>query len=46
MKQLIALALITVGLGLSARAQEVVYDPVMNIEQSLMKPKTSRNTSP
>jgi predicted nucleic acid-binding Zn-ribbon protein len=33
MKKLIALALITVGIGLSARAQEVVYDPVMNIEQ-------------
>ena len=33
MKKLIALALITVGISLSARAQEVVYDPVMNIEQ-------------
>ena len=33
MKKLIALALIAIGISLSARAQEVVYDPVMNIEQ-------------
>ena len=33
MKKLIALTVITVALAFSARAQEVVYDPVMNIEQ-------------
>jgi hypothetical protein len=35
MKKLIALTVITVSLAFSARAQEVVYDPVMNIEQIL-----------
>jgi len=35
MKKLIALAVVTVSLAFSARAQEVVYDPVMNIEQIL-----------
>ena len=33
MKKLIALALVTVGISLSARAQWVVYDPTMNIQQ-------------
>ena len=35
MKKLIALALVTVGISLSARAQWVVYDPTMNIQQIL-----------
>ena len=33
MKKLIALTLITAGIGLSARAQWIVYDPTMNIQQ-------------
>ena len=33
MKKLIALTLVTVGLGLSARAQWIVYDPTMNVQQ-------------
>ena len=33
MKKLIALALVTVGISLSARAQYIVYDPTMNIQQ-------------
>lgn len=33
MKKLIALALITVGISLSARAQWIVYDPTMNMQQ-------------
>jgi hypothetical protein len=33
MKKLIALALVTVGISLSARAQWIVYDPTMNIQQ-------------
>ena len=35
MKKLIALALVTVGVSLSARAQWIVYDPTMNIQQIL-----------
>jgi hypothetical protein len=35
MKKLIALALVTVGISLSARAQWIVYDPTMNIQQIL-----------
>jgi len=35
MKKLIALAVVTVSLAVSARAQEIVYDPVMNVEQIL-----------
>ena len=35
MKKLIALALLTVSIGLSARAQWIVYDPVSNIQQIL-----------
>ena len=33
MKKLIALAFITVGISLSARAQWIVYDPTMNVQQ-------------
>lgn len=33
MKKLIALALVTAGISLSARAQWIVYDPTMNIQQ-------------
>ncbi|HWD90791.1 MAG TPA: hypothetical protein VG938_00445 [Verrucomicrobiae bacterium] len=33
MKKLIALALVTVGISLTVRAQYVVYDPTMNIQQ-------------
>lgn len=33
MKKLIALALVTVGVSLSARAQWIVYDPTVNIQQ-------------
>lgn len=33
MKRLIALTLVTVGINLSARAQWIVYDPTMNIQQ-------------
>src|SRR6266702_4116942 len=33
MKRLIALALVTVGINLSARAQWIVYDPTSNIQQ-------------
>ena len=33
MKKLIALALVTVGISLSARAQWIVYDPTSNIQQ-------------
>ena len=33
MKKLIALALVTMGVGLSARAQWVVYDPTMHVQQ-------------
>jgi hypothetical protein len=33
MKKLIALALVTVGLSLTARAQWIVYDPTMNLQQ-------------
>jgi len=33
MKKLIALALVAVGISLSARAQWIVYDPTMNIQQ-------------
>jgi len=33
MKKLIALTLVTVGVGLSAQAQWVVFDPTMNIQQ-------------
>jgi len=33
MKRLIALALVTVGISLSARAQWIVYDPTSNIQQ-------------
>src|SRR5882724_13095601 len=33
MKKLIALALVTVGISLSARAQYIVYDPTMNVQQ-------------
>jgi hypothetical protein len=33
MKKLIVLTLITVGIGLSARAQWIVYDPTMNMQQ-------------
>jgi hypothetical protein len=35
MKKLIAIAIVTVGIGLSARAQWIVYDPTMNIQQIL-----------
>ena len=35
MKKLIALALVTVGLTISARAQWVVYDPINNVQQIL-----------
>jgi len=35
MKRLIALALATVGIGLSAQAQWIVYDPTVNIQQIL-----------
>jgi hypothetical protein len=33
MKKIIALALVTAGISLSARAQWIVYDPTVNIEQ-------------
>ena len=33
MKKLIALALVTIGISLSARAQWIVYDPTSNIQQ-------------
>ena len=33
MKKLIALTIVTFGVGLSARAQWVVFDPTMNIQQ-------------
>ena len=35
MKKLIALALVTIGLTISARAQWVVYDPINNVQQIL-----------
>ena len=35
MKKLIALALVTLGVSLSARAQWIVYDPVNNAQQIL-----------
>jgi P-type conjugative transfer protein TrbJ len=33
MKKLIALTLVTVGVGMSAQAQWVVFDPTMNVQQ-------------
>src|SRR5258708_5288240 len=35
MKKLIALTLVTVSVALSARAQWIVYDPTMNVQQIL-----------
>ena len=45
MKKLIAIIAVALPLAFSARAQWIVYDPTVNIEQILMKPRTSPNTS-
>ena len=35
MKRLIALTVVTLGIAVSARAQWIVYDPTVNIQQIL-----------
>ena len=46
MKKLIAITAVALPLAFSARAQWIVYDPTVNIEQIVsMKPRTSPNTS-
>ena len=46
MKKLIAIIAVALPLAFSARAQWIVYDPTVNIEQISLKPRTSPNTSP
>ena len=46
MKKLIGLALVTVGVSLSARAQWIVYDPTMNIQQILDQAESILNPFP
>ena len=45
MKKVIVAALIALSLAFSARAQWIVYDPTMNVQQILDEARASPNTS-